>query len=450
MPGACRLSIGDGTKHTQHRMTIEMKLAQYSMGIGDRFGHQGQAQLAAFVRAAQQGLHVVPVWNKSNREHLIVHSQPAAVRQEADAAVQALHWSGGYHVDADHIGLKTVDRFLGVSDFFTIDVADFIAEPAAADAVDALIASMAAIGERPAIAGLTQPLLLTPQRIAEIAGKYLVAVQEAGRVYRHIEKHKGRGNFITEVSMDETDRSQTPVDLLVILAALAQEGIPVQTIAPKFTGRFNKGVDYQGDLRQFEQEFNDDLAVVAFAVQHFRLPADLKLSVHSGSDKFSIYEPIRRALGLWHAGLHLKTAGTTWLEEIAALAAAGDDGLSLARDIYAAALARFDELCGPYASVIDIDRAALPGGPQVQAWTGTRFAAAIRHDPADSRYNPSLRQLLHVGYKLAAEAGERYTRLLDKYASAVGAEVTANLFTRHLLRIFPAAESHQDHGGHRG
>ncbi len=418
-----------------------MKLAKYSMGIGDRFGHQGQAQLAAFVQAAKQGLHVVPVWNKSNREHLIVHSQPAAVRHEADAAVQALRWSSGYHVDADHIGLQTVDRFLGVSDFFTIDVADFISRPASTGSVDELISSLAAIGETPAIPGLSQPLLLTPHRIADIAGKYLVAVQEAGRVYRHIEKQKGRDNFITEVSMDETDRPQAPVDLLVILAALAHEGIPVQTIAPKFTGRFNKGVDYQGNLRQFEQEFNDDLAVVSFAVQNFALPANLKLSVHSGSDKFSIYEPIRKALIRWNAGLHLKTAGTTWLEEIAALAAAGEDGLSLTQDIYAGALARFDELCGPYASVIDIDRAALPSVQQVQTWTGACFAAAIRHVPADSRYNPSLRQLLHVGYKLAAEAGDRYTHLLDKYAQAVGEQVTDNLFTRHLCRIYPGGSA---------
>ncbi len=418
-----------------------MKLAKYSMGIGDRFGHQGEAQLAAFVQAAQQNIHVAPVWNKSNREHLIVHSQPDAVRQEANAAVQALQWSGDYHVDADHIGLKTVERFLPVSDFFTIDVADFIGSPAPTAPVNELILSLAKIGEKPAIAGLTQPLLLTASRIAEIAGKYLVAVQEAGRVYRHIEKHKGRGKFITEVSMDETDRPQTPIELLVILAALAQEGIPVQTIAPKFTGRFNKGVDYQGDLRQFEQEFNDDLAVVAFAVKNFNLPQDLKLSVHSGSDKFSIYEPIRKALGRWDAGLHLKTAGTTWLEEIGALAAAGDDGLSLAQDIYAGALDRFDELCGPYASVIDIHRPALPKVQDLRGWTGAAFAAAVRHDPTDSRYNPSLRQLLHVGYKLAAEAGDRYTRLLDKYAAVVGAQVTANLLTRHLLRIFPASST---------
>jgi hypothetical protein len=96
--------------------------------------------------------------------------------------------------------------------------------------------------------------------------------------------------------MDETDSPQTPVELLFILAAMGREKIPLQTIAPKFTGRFNKGVDYVGDLTQFEKEFNDDLAVIAYAVREFGLPENLKLSVHSGSDKFSIYPIIHRAI----------------------------------------------------------------------------------------------------------------------------------------------------------
>ena len=98
-----------------------------------------------------------------------------------------------------------------------------------------------------------------------------------------------------------------------LLAALADEKVRAQTIAPKFTGRFNKGVDYVGDLAQFEREFSDDLAVIAHAVARYGLPANLKLSVHSGSDKFSLYPIIRRALARTGAGVHLKTAGTTWL-----------------------------------------------------------------------------------------------------------------------------------------
>src|SRR4029079_11494367 len=166
------------------------------------------------------------------------------------------------------------------------------------------------------VPGIDSPLHITSERIESIARKYLHALQEAGKVYRHIAAQKGAGNFVPEVSMDETDQPQTPVDLLFILAAIAGERVPVRTIAPKFTGRFNKGVDYVGDLAQFEREFNDDLAVIAFAVKRSGLPKNLKLSVHSGSDKFSIYSPIQRALRRTGAGLHLKTAGTTWLEEV--------------------------------------------------------------------------------------------------------------------------------------
>src|SRR6516225_625247 len=147
--------------------------------------------------------------------------------------------------------------------------------------------------------------------------------------------------------MDETDSPQTPPELLVILAALADERIPIQTIAPKFTGRFNKGVDYVGDLAQFEKEFRQDLAVIAFAVRKYGLPANLKLSVHSGSDKFSIYAPIRRAITRFEAGMHLKTAGTTWLEEVIGLAEAGGEGLDLAKTIYGKALEKREALCAP-------------------------------------------------------------------------------------------------------
>src|SRR6185503_21360757 len=128
-----------------------------------------------------------------------------------------------------------------------------------------------------------------------------------------------------------------------------------QTIAPKFTGRFNKGVDYVGNVARFEKEFSDDVAVIAFAVKQYSLPPTLKLSVHSGSDKFSIYPAIRRGLAKSNSGLHIKTAGTTWLEELIGLAEAGNSGLDLAKEVYAGALSHLEELCAPYASVIDID-----------------------------------------------------------------------------------------------
>ncbi|MHB1768006.1 MAG: tagaturonate epimerase family protein [Phycisphaerae bacterium] len=413
-----------------------MEIAKFSMGIGDRFGRQGKAQLAAFILAAQKGAEIIPVWNKSNREHLIVHSEPGEVRIEADAAVKALGWKHSYHVDADHIGIKTVDRFIAPSDFFTIDVADFIGKPADDSAIAGLVQDLRKLCGEPAIAHLSSPMNIDEAAITRVGKKYLAAVQEAGRVFQHIAKAKGADRCIIEVSMDETDSPQTPDELLLILAAIAREGIPIQTIAPKFTGRFNKGVDYVGNMEQFEKEFNDDLAVIAYCVKEFGLPKNLKLSVHSGSDKFSIYQPIRRAIKKHNAGLHIKTAGTTWLVEIGAVAEADEAGLALVREMYVEALKRFDELCGPYASVIDIKRERLPSVETMNHCTGAGIAAAIRHEPHSPKFNSDLRQLLHVGYKLASERKDRFNALLDKHAAFVGKHVTYNLFNRHIEKLF--------------
>lgn len=406
------------------------------MGIGDRFGRQGEAQLAAMDAAARSGVTVAPVWNKSHREHTIIGTAPDAVRAEADAAVAALNWTGNYYVDADHIGLDNVDRFITSSDFFTLDVADATGEPAPEEDVTAFCERYRKRVGDLAVDGLDAPLPVTEARMADAARKYLLAVREAGRIYRHIRKQRGDDDFVTEVSMDETDSAQDPIEMLFILAAIAEEGIPAQTIAPKFTGRFNKGVDYVGDLDRFRQEFEQDLAVIRFAVTEFGLPQNLKLSVHSGSDKFSLYPVIRRAIRKFDTGLHLKTAGTTWLEEVAGLALAGGKGLEMAKAIYSASLDRFGELCGPYASVIDIDTANLPAADVVAGWDGPTFAAALQHDRTCDRYNPDLRQLIHVGYKVAAEMGDRYLDDLEACADVIAENVTTNLLDRHMRPLF--------------
>lgn len=406
------------------------------MGVGDRFARQAPAQLRACLAAARQGVEVIPVWNKSNREHVIIGSEPASTRAAAEAAVKALGWQRPYHVDADHIGLQTVDRFIPYADFYTIDVADWIGKPAEAEAVAAFAQRHAELAGKMAIPGVEPAFEMDAAQVRRMAGKYLLAVQEAGRVYRHVAGAKGGERFITEVSLDETDTAQTPAEMLVILAALADEGIPVQTIAPKFTGRFNKGVDYVGEVERFEREFNADLAVVAFAVKQYSLPRTLKLSVHSGSDKFSLYGPIRRGLERFQAGVHLKTAGTTWLEEVIGLAEAGGNGLALAKEIYAGALEHVEELCAPYAAVIDIDRGKLPAAGVVAGWSAEQFVAALRHDPRNAAFNPNLRQLLHVGYKIAAKMGARYLEALDECEASVSRNVTENLYARHLQPLF--------------
>ena len=378
-----------------------MKIGKYSFGTGDRFGHEGVAQLQALLKAEKEfGVSFVPVWNKSNREHQIVGTEPIQTRKEADAAVKALGYTGQYFVDADHINLTNVDRFMGASDFFTIDVADYIGKQ------------------------------------GSVEERFLPAIKEAGRIYRHIAECKGADNFVTEVSMDEVDQAQTPEELRYILREIAREGIPVQTIAPKFTGRFNKGVDYRGDLVRFEKEFEQDLLVIDEAVREYGLPENLKLSIHSGSDKFSIYPIMGRLIRKYDKGIHIKTAGTTWLEENIGLAVADPAALELAKKIYVNALGRMDELTVPYATVIDVDVDALPSPEEVAAWDAQTYARTMRHNQQDPLYNPSFRQLIHVSYKIAAELGDEYYPALEKHSAVIAEQVIENLCERHIKRLF--------------
>ena len=413
-----------------------MKLGKFSIGVGDRFSHQGKAQLRAIMKANETGLEINPVWNKSNREHTYVHSEPVDTRREADEAVKALGYNGQYFVDADHINLSTVDRFVAVSDFFTLDVASFIGKPSSQEDIDTFIASCEKYLGELQIPGMEKPLSITKELLEDIANKFLAATQQASEIYAYLADKKGAGNFITEVSMDEVEKPQTPVEMLFILKMLADKGVPAQTIAPKFTGRFNKGVDYVGNLEQFAKEFEEDVLVIDFAVKEFGLPAELKLSVHSGSDKFSIYPIMAEVINRHDKGLHLKTAGTTWLEEVIGLAKADGEGLVLAKKIYANSLNRKDELCAPYADVIDIDGSKLPTIEEVNSWDSEKFQNTLRHIPGHPDYNANFRQLIHVAYAVASELGKEYTGLLEKYEDIVGGCVEENIYERHLKRLF--------------
>src|ERR1700748_740937 len=413
-------------------MASELRLPKYSVGVGDRFAHQAKAQLAACIKAKEAGIEVAPVWNKSNREHTIIGSEPKDTRAAADAAVKALGGKTPYFLDADHINLKNVERFIAPCDFFTIDVAEEIGKPAKPEDVDAFVARHAELVGEVRIPRIAAPFKTDTAFVKGVANKFLSAVQHAAMIYRFLVENKGKGRFVAEVSMDETDSPQTPVELLIILAAIADEKIPIQTIAPKFTGRFNKGVDYVGDVKQFAKEFEEDIAAIAFAVQRYGLPENLKLSVHSGSDKFSIYASIHGAMVKFDAGVHLKTAGTTWLEELIGLAEAGGSGLELAKQVYAKAFENRDALCEPYATVIDIDPTKLPKPEEVNGWTSAQYTSALRHEQGNKAYNSSFRQLLHVGFKVAAKMGDRYLKALEANEEIVARNVTNNLWDRHI------------------
>ena len=417
-------------------MMTNNKLSKFSFGVGDRFAHQAKAQLAAIQKAEKQGIEITPVWNKSFREHTIIKSKPIETREAADRAVKELNWQKSYFLDADHINLNTVDHFMDCCDFFTLDVADYIGKSTTENEIKNFVSRQAQFIGKVTLKGISKSFEITNDLLYQIAGKYLFAIKEAGKIYRHIIQKKQNQNLVIEVSMDETNSPQTPLELLFILAALAGEQIPLQTIAPKFSGRFNKGVDYVGDVDQFRQEFEEDLAVIQFAVSEFNIPDNLKLSIHSGSDKFSIYPVINEAVKKYNAGIHIKTAGTTWLEELIGLAEAGGSGLSIAKEIYIRAFEKADALCAPYASVIDINTSQLPSPDEVKSWDGKKYAESLRHDQSNSNYNPHLRQLLHVGYKIAADMGADYLNALIENEQVISKNVTENIFTRHIKPIF--------------
>jgi tagaturonate epimerase len=332
--------------------------------------------------------------------------------------------------------LGTVAPFVETANFFTLDVASFIGKESPAEEVEAFVASCKKYIGHLVIPGISHPFEVSEELLRTIVGKFLAATQQASEIYQYLKAAKGEGNFITEVSMDEVESPQTPVDMFFILKMLADKGVPAQTIAPKFTGRFNKGVDYKGNVEQFAKEFEEDVLVIEYAVKEFGLPEELKLSVHSGSDKFTIYPIMAGIIQKYNKGLHVKTAGTTWLEEVIGLAVADGEALEAAKDIYAKALVHKVELCAPYSDVIEIDDSQLPSVDEVAGWSSEKFANTLRHIPGHPDYNPNFRQLIHVGYKLAADMGKTYTDLLEKHAEVIGNCVEENIYDRHLKRLF--------------
>jgi tagaturonate epimerase len=412
------------------------KLGKYSIGMGDRFGHQGTPQLKAIIDAGNKGVEITPVWNKSNREHITIGTEPGDVRKEADHVTKRAGFEKPYFVDADHINLDTVDRFIESSDFFTIDVASYIGKKAGDDEIKTFLADAEKYSGELKIPGIKIPLKTSKQQITVIAEKYLFAAIKAWEIFRKIEKVKGCGNFVTEVSMDEVPLPQTPVELFFILKMLGEENIPVQTIAPKFSGRFNKGVDYVGDPDKFAKEFEADLMVIDFAVREFGLHENIKMSIHSGSDKFAIYPVIGSVIKKHNKGIHLKTAGTTWLEEVIGLAVSGGKAFDFVKEVYFKALEKTEELCAPYADVIDIRISMLPSISEVTGWNSKKFADSIRNEPGNKDYNPNMRQLIHVAYKLAALKMDEYFKLLEGNEETVAKCVYENMYDRHICRLF--------------
>jgi len=406
-----------------------MNLNKYSFGIGDRFGKEGNAQLRAIQEINRLGIPVVPVWNKSNREHELVGTCPADVREEADQAVNSSNWNGAYFVDADHITGDSVDRFIDSSDFFTIDCAQFIGKQPNPILKGDFLKRMRSTRIPVIRSGGTD------FDVNEFADTYLAAIHEVKRVHEQILLKKP-GGFITEISMDEVPAAQSPLDLYFILKELYHLDIVPHTIAPKFTGTFAKGVDYEGDREIFTWEFEQDIKILKHFAEELDSDQTVKLSVHSGSDKFSIYPVIRNLIKKHNAGIHIKTAGTTWLEEVIGLARGGGEGLRISKEIYYQGISRFQELSAPYTAVLHIDPRKLPPPKEVLTWSSVHFANTLIHEQNCIDYNPHFRQLIHISYKVAAEMGSEFLDALDHYRDPVEHQVYTNLIERHLKRLF--------------
>lgn len=417
-----------------------MEISKYSIGVGDRFAHEAEAQIKAMMLASEElGIEITPVWNKSNREHTIIHSDPTDTRKAVEKAISKLKWKKPFFLDADHINLSNVDKFLDSCDFFTLDVADYIGKPSTQSEIDAFVKLNEKFIGSLSIPGL-EPIKVTKDFLIQFATTYLFATNEAAKLYQYIESKKGKGKFITEVSMDEVNEPQKPLELFFILKCLADAKVPAQTIAPRFSGRFNKGVDYVGDLALFEKEFEADLLVLDYAVKNFGLPKNIKLSIHSGSDKFSIYPIMGKLVKKHDKGIHIKTAGTTWLEEVIGLSLGTPEALDLAKAIYTIAYRRKDELCGPYSTVIDIKASELPEPSAITPWTKEEFSETLIHNAQNPRYNASFRQLIHVGFKVASEYGPLFIEALEENRSVIETCVTGNLYERHIKRFFVLEE----------
>jgi hypothetical protein len=334
-----------------------------SAGLGDRLGLATPGHVRA-VRAVGGASAIAPIFpQQSIREMARTGRTPIEVVDDATWGMFAEGWRDGTGADADH--LKTtadIDSCLAVGfSLFTIDPGEHV--DSAADVADLVTlrgkatalpwADLEDSEERLRKRHLGQSFTFEHVKIAfdeatllRAAAKYGRAVAHVARMSRHLLRAAGPRLVELEVSVDETETPTTPAEHYWVASELRRLGVAWVSLAPRFVGRFEKGVDYIGDLGELEK----DVAAHAALARHF---GPYKLSLHSGSDKFSVY-PIaaRLAKGL----VHLKTAGTSYLEALRTVAAVDP---TLFRSIYAFARERYDTDKASYHVSAELRKAPL-------------------------------------------------------------------------------------------
>jgi hypothetical protein len=254
-----------------------------------------------------------------------------------------------------------------------------------------------------------EPVRFTPAELARTTLVYGEAVEHAARLYRACVAEKGEGRFDFELSIDETATPTTPQAHVYMAREASRRGVAVTSLAPRFVGEFQKGIDYIGDVRGFEASFAVHAALCR-SLGH-------RISVHSGSDKFSVFPAIGR---LSRGRFHVKTAGTSWLEALRVVAAV-DPGLF--RDLYAHARRTYDSARKLY--LVTPDLARLPDAAGLPA-----AAASALLDDRDAR------QVLHITYGEMLAVAELKRRLFELLAGSADAYAAA--LERHIGRHLAA------------
>jgi hypothetical protein len=335
---------------------------------------------------------IAPIFpQQSIREMARTNRTPTEVMDDATWGMFAEGWKDGTGADADHLkSLEDIDATLAVGfTFFTIDPSAHVDSAADTDELATLRAKVAALpwaeledseaslrqryfGQSFAVEHLQ--IAFDEAVVLRAAAKYGKAVSHVAKMSRHLLKAAGPRPVELEVSVDETDTATTPAEHYWVASELRRRGVAWVSLAPRFVGRFEKGVDYIGDLGELEK----DVAAHAAIARHF---GPYKLSLHSGSDKFSVY-PIaaRLAKGL----VHLKTAGTSYLEALRTLAALDP---AMFRAIYAFARERYETDKATYHVSAELSKA--PGaGPD--AVPQSELPGLLEHFHA--------REILHVTF----------------------------------------------------
>lgn len=393
-----------------------------SAGLGDRLGLATPGHVRA-VKKVSGG--IMPIFaQQSIRENARTGRTPQQVLDDAVWGIFQEGWRGGYGADADHLKtFEDIDSCLSAGyTLYTIDPGEHVdlrAESASMSELHELSVALPA-EVQPDASGLLgktlriEHLSLTfdERTLLKAAVKYGRAVWHVAQMYRHLAGRAGSRPFELEVSVDETEQPTSHAEHAYIAAELARLGVRWVSLAPRYIGAFEKGVDYIGNLTDFEANIAGHAAIA----RHF---GPYKLSLHSGSDKFSIYPAAaRQTRGL----VHLKTAGTSYLEALRTIAAAEPDLFS---EIYAFARQRYETDRRSYHVSAQLSRAPLP----VQVG-----------DPAALLDQFDARQILHVTYGsvLTAQAEDgvplfynRMTALLKARAEDYARNLE-NHFTRHL------------------